>query len=289
LRYIHNFNVASIPGRHPVYESNLRGGRELENCILMTPLSVVVITFNEEKQIGRCIDSVLEIADEIVILDSYSGDSTVEIAASKGARVYSQEFLGYVEQKNKALQYASHNLVLSLDADEAIDSRLRTSIAAIKENTVHHGFTMNRCTNYCGKFIRHGLWYPDRKLRLFDKSLVKWSGDNPHDMIEFTTPKKNVLHLPGDILHFSYNSIEEHVIQNNRFSSISAESLAKRGRKSSWFNMIFNPWWAFFKGYFLRLGFLDGFYGFVIAVNVAHFTFLKHIKVYQKQKSKAPL
>ena len=255
----------------------------------MTPLSVVVITFNEENNIGRCIDSVRDIADEIVVLDSYSVDNTVEIATAKGARVYSQEFPGYVEQKNNALKYASHNLVLSLDADEAIDSMLRTSIAGIKNNVKHNGFTMNRCTSYCGKFIRHGLWYPDTKLRLFDKTLVKWGGDNPHDKLEFTSAHQSILHLAGDILHFSYNSIEEHVIQNNKFSTISAESLVTRGKKSSWFNMIFNPWWAFFKGYFLRLGFLDGFYGFVIAVNVAHFTFLKHIKVYQKQKNKAPL
>src|SRR5947199_312140 len=148
----------------------------------MQVLSVVIITYNEEMNIGRCVESVLQIADEIVVLDSNSTDNTVAIATKKGATVYTQPFLGYIEQKNKALSLAKHNFVLSLDADEAIDRQLESSILDVKKNnTVKNGFTMNRCTNYCGKFIRHGLWYPDKKLRLFDKNFVRWGGDNPHD------------------------------------------------------------------------------------------------------------
>jgi hypothetical protein len=141
---------------------------------------------------------------------------------------------------------------------------------------------MNRCTNYCGKFIRHGAWYPDRKLRLFQKSLARWGGDNPHDRIimkESATTKR----LKGDILHYSYNSIEEHVQQNNKFSTISANTLYNRGKRTSPFRIIINPLWAFVLGYFLRRGFLDGFYGFVVALHVAHLSFLKHAKLYHKQ------
>lgn len=249
----------------------------------MQMLSVVIITFNEEHNIGRCIDSVQTIANEIVVLDSNSTDNTVSIAESKGAIVHIKPFSGYIEQKNKALALATYDLTLSLDADETIDARLEASIRKVKENASSTGYTMNRCTNYCGKFIRHGLWYPDRKMRLFNRKLVKWGGDNPHDKAEFIS-KGSVLHLEGDILHFSFNSLEDHVSQNNRFSTISAESLFKKGKRTNWINILLNPFWAFFNGYLLRRGFLDGYYGFVIAINIAHLTFLKYTKLYQKQQ-----
>jgi glycosyltransferase involved in cell wall biosynthesis len=245
-------------------------------------LSVVIITFNEEKNIARCLESVKKVADEIIVVDSNSSDNTAEIAHSHGASVHLQPFLGYVEQKNFALSLAANEYVLSLDADEALDDRLQASILNIKDRLEYDGYYMNRCTNYCGHFIRHGAWYPDRKLRLFNKNKARWGGDNPHDRIEMqdgATTKK----LAGDILHYSYNTIEEHVQQNNRFSTISADTLFKRGKKTSMFRIIINPVWAFILGYFLRRGFLDGFYGFVVALHVAHLSFLKHAKLYLKQ------
>lgn len=245
-------------------------------------LSVVIITFNEEKNIGYCLGSVKNVADEIIVVDSNSTDRTVEIARQCGAVVHTQPFLGYVEQKNFALELASSEYVLSLDADEAIDKRLETSILEAKKQFAFDAFSMNRCTNYCGKFIRHGSWYPDRKVRLVRKAAAKWGGDNPHDKI-ILQANASTKHLPGDILHFSYNSIEEHVQQNNRFSTISAETLYKRGKKTTPFRIVVNPLWAFILGYFLRGGFLDGFYGFVIALHVAHLSFLKHAKLYLKQ------
>ena len=250
----------------------------------MELLSVVIITFNEEKNIGRCIDSVLEVADEILVLDSNSTDKTVEIARQKGATVCQQAFLGYVEQKNKALSMAKNNLVLSLDADEALDKVLQHSILSVKDNFMYKGYTMNRFNNYCGKFIRHGSWYPDTRMRLVDKSHVQWGGDNPHDTLSFTSPQSKK-HLKGDILHYSFTSFEEHASQNNKFSSISADSLFKRGKKTNLLKVAFNPFWAFVRSYLVRLGFLDGFYGFVIAVSIAHLTFLKHSKLYKMQKT----
>ena len=250
----------------------------------MELLSVVIITFNEEKNIGRCIDSVLGVADEILVLDSNSIDNTAEIAREKGATVYQQAFLGYVEQKNKALSMAKHKLVLSLDADEALDSVLLDSILSVKNNFHYKGYTMNRFNSYCGKFIRHGSWYPDARMRLVDKSYAKWDGDNPHDTLTFISPQSKK-HIKGDILHYSFNSFEEHAAQNNKFSSISADSLFKRGKKTNLFKVAFNPFWAFVRSYLVRLGFLDGFYGFVIAVNIAHLTFLKHSKLYKMQKT----
>jgi glycosyltransferase involved in cell wall biosynthesis len=246
-------------------------------------LSVVIITFNEEKNIGRCIDSVKNVADEIIVVDSCSTDRTAQIAQSKGAIVKLQPFLGYVEQKNMALDVASYDYVLSLDADEALDKKLETAILHEKNDFSLKGYSMNRCTNYCGKFIRHGAWYPDRKLRLVDRKNAYWGGDNPHDKL-IMKDDGPVKHLPGDILHYSYNSIEEHVQQNNKFSTISAETYFKRGKKTNMFKMIVHPFWAFFLGYVLRGGFLDGFYGFVVALHVAHLSFLKHAKLYLKQQ-----
>ena len=249
-------------------------------------LSVVIITFNEEKNIGRCIDSVKNVADEIIVVDSCSTDKTAEIAKSKGAEVILQPFLGYVEQKNMALEVANSDFVLSLDADEALDKILESSILEAKNDFNFKGYSMNRCTNYCGKFIRHGAWYPDKKLRLIDKKNAYWGGDNPHDKL-ILKDEGPIKHLKGDILHYSYNSIEEHVQQNNKFSTISAETYFKRGKKTNVFKMIVHPFWAFFLGYILRGGFLDGFYGFVVALHVAHLSFLKHAKLYHKQKQTA--
>jgi glycosyltransferase involved in cell wall biosynthesis len=252
----------------------------------MERLSVVIITYNEQSNIGRCIDSVKKIADEIVVLDSFSTDNTVSIAREKGAVVTQQKFAGYIEQKNDALALASHPYVLSLDADEALDENLAQSIFTVKSKFTHQAYTMNRCTNYCGQFIRHGSWYPDKKLRLFDKRVARWGGVNPHDKVEVNAPYSS-MHLQGDILHYSYKSLEEHVSQNNKFSTISAASLFQLGKRTNLIKIIINPFWAFLQSYFLRAGFLDGFYGFVIAINIAHLTFLKHVKLYRLQKSES--
>ncbi len=190
----------------------------------MYSLSVVIITFNEESNIDRCISSVKKVADEIIVLDSFSTDETPAIARSHGAIVHQEKFRGYIGQKNLAMQLASHDYILSLDADEALDEKLADRILEAKKNFTARAYSMNRCTCYCGHFIRHGLWYPDKKIRLFDRRIAQWSGLNPHDKVE---PEKGfrVVHLPGNILHYSFNSPEDLIWQNNRLSSIAAVSL----------------------------------------------------------------
>ena len=251
----------------------------------MQQVSAVIITFNEEAQIARCISSVRDLVTEIVVLDSSSTDRTKEIAQSLGARVLNQPFAGYVEQKNAAIQLAIHDWVLCLDADEALDETLRSSLSRVALTNPNNAYKMNRCTNYCGQFIRHGSWYPDTKLRLFNKSTGRWAGTNPHDEVQ-VDPTVKVEHLKGDILHFSYDSIAEHVSQNNRFSSIAAEALYQQGKKTTLFKVFFNGQWAFFRSYVIRAGFLDGLYGYIIARNIAHLTFLKHAKLLQLQRSR---
>lgn len=251
----------------------------------MNRLSVVVITYNEEKNIERCLQSVRPIADEIIVLDAYSTDNTVSIAKRNGARVVQDAFTGYIQQKNKALAFADHDYVLSLDADEAIDAKLRDAIAAAKAAFRATAYSMNRCTNYCGRFIRRGTWYPDAKVRLFNKSLARWAGTNPHDRIELRPSDHTIEHLPGDILHHSFPSIEDHLQKSNKYSSIAARAMWLKGKKSNWFKLLVNPFWAFFHCYFIRLGLLEGFEGFTIAVISAHSTFLKYAKLYQLQHS----
>jgi glycosyltransferase involved in cell wall biosynthesis len=251
----------------------------------MQPLSVVIITFNEEHNIARCVNSVSALADEIIVLDSYSTDQTVDIARGLGAVIYREKFRGYIGQKNMAMQLASHNYILSLDADEALDEQLAASILLEKNSLHHRAYSMNRCTNYCGRYIRHGLWYPDKKIRLFDRTIARWGGLNPHDKIQMEKGFP-VKHLKGDILHYSFNTIDDHVWQNNRLSSIAATSLYNIGTRSSWFKMLVRPSWAFVNGYFFRKGFLDGSAGFTIAVNTAHQVFLKYSKLYKLQRTK---
>jgi glycosyltransferase involved in cell wall biosynthesis len=250
----------------------------------MEKLSVVIISLNEEKNIGRCIDSVQGIADEILLLDSFSTDQTTSIAETKGAIVKREVFQGYMQQINRAAELASHDYILSLDADEALDPWLAESILKEKENFTFRAYRMNRFSNYCGKFIRHGSWYPDTKTRLFDRRVAHWGGVNPHYKIVLNE-KFPVKHLRGNILHYSYYTISEHTAQNNKFSTLAAESLFEKGKRTSLFNIVARPFWAFFTSYVIRAGFLDGLFGFVIAVQISHLTFLKHLKLYLLSKS----
>jgi len=250
----------------------------------MQALSVVIITFNEEQNIGRCINSVKKVADEIIVLDSYSTDLTVDIARSCGAIVHQEKFRGYIGQKNFAMELASYNYILSLDADEALDDKLIASIIEAKKTFFFRAYRMNRCTNLCGRFMHHGLWYPDKKVRLFDRRIAKWGGLNPHDKIEIIEGFA-VRNLAGDILHYAFNTIEDLAWRNNRISTIAAKSLYNTGRSSSWYKMLVHPAWAFMNGYFFRLGFLDGFAGLSFAINISHQVFLKYSKLYRLQQS----
>lgn len=251
----------------------------------MSQLSVVIITFNEEKNIARCIHSVKEIADEVVVVDSNSSDRTKEIAESLGARVILHDFIGHIEQKNWAVTQAKYPFILSLDADEALSDELKESIKKIKNNKNADGFTMNRLTNYCGKWVRHGGWYPDKKLRLWDSTKGKWSGINPHDKYEMQKGSR-VCHLKGDILHYSYYTLTDHINQVNKFTDIHAKALYDMGKKGSLTKMMVSPILRFFKFYFIKLGFLDGLTGFMISRISAHAAFLKYAKL--KQLNKLP-
>ena len=243
----------------------------------MEKMSVVIITYNEENSLERCIESVKPVADEIIILDSFSTDNTVKIGLAAGALVHQQTFHGYKEQKNAALHYASYNYILSIDADEALSVELINSILNAKEKFTYAAYSMNRCNFFCGRFIRHGLWYPDRKVRLFDKRFARWGGMNPHDKIILDNDR-NAYHLEGDLFHYSFNGVSEYVKRNDEITTIAATSLHKKGEHSG-LRIIVNPAWRFIKSYILKKGFLDGYPGFIIAKNLAAQAYLKYKKL----------
>jgi glycosyltransferase involved in cell wall biosynthesis len=244
----------------------------------MQALSVVITTFNEEKNIGLCLDSVRKVADEIIVLDSFSTDRTLELAKAGNAIVKQSVFDGYVRQKKKAIHLATYNFVLLLDADEALSETLSNSILAAKNDPLHKAFSMNRRNCFCGKFIRHGLWYPDKKIRLFDKGFAGCGGLDPHDKI-ILYKKIPVKHLKGALLHYTFDSIKEFQQRNDVISTIAAGAYYVAGIKVPWTKNIFSPVWAFFNGYILRFGFLDGYNGIIIAMLTANQCFLKYQKL----------
>ena len=249
-------------------------------------LSVAIITYNEERNIERCIRSVLPVADEVVVVDSFSTDRTKEICHRLGVTFIAHAFEGYIEQIRYTLTQVSNDCVLTIDADEALSETLATSIIRIKQEWAYDGYTFNRLTNYCGTWIRHCGWYPDKKLRLYDRSKGSWQGLNPHYSFKVDLPKR-VKHLPGDLLHYSFYSIADHADTANRFSEIAAQEAVRKGRKINVFvHVLLNPLFTFVKKYFFQQGFRDGYYGWVISVLSSYANFLKYSKIYAQQRRK---
>ncbi len=248
-------------------------------------LSAAIITFNEEKNIGRCIDSLLEVADEILVLDSYSTDATEKICVQKGVRFEQHKFDGHIQQKNRAIDRTKFDYVLSLDADECLDDQLKKSILSVKKNFEKDGYSMNRLTNYCGHWVRHSGWYPDTKIRLFKKGKGRWMGVNPHDKFVLDN-ETNSEWIEGDILHYSYNTTEDHLKQIEYFSSIAAKELNTRGKKSSWFLIGVKVIAQYIKSLIIKKGFLDGNAGWTISRLSAFATYRKYYKLMRLNQEK---
>ncbi len=244
----------------------------------MIKLSVVIITYNEEKDLPRTLDSVKELADEILIVDSFSTDRTKEISLRYKAKFIENKFEGHIQQKNFAAKIAKYKHVLSLDADEVLSPKLKEEIVKIKDNFSADGYTFNRLTNYCGTWIKHSGWYPDTKLRLWDKTKGEWGGTNPHDTYEMI-PEAKIMHLKGDLLHYSYHSIHQHIEQANKFSEIGAIEAIKKGRKMNTLKVLLFPFWRFIRVYFIKRGFSDGYMGFIVCSISSYEAFLKYAKI----------
>lgn len=245
----------------------------------MIKISAAIITFNEAHNIERCITSLLPVADEIFVVDSYSTDATKEICLRLGARFVENPFQGHIQQKNFALENATHQWVLSLDADEALTPALQQSILTVKDNPLFDGYRLNRLTNYCGHWVKHCGWYPDTKIRLVNKDKAKWLGVNPHDRLDLLQGQPSGF-LKGDLLHYSYTSAEQHYKQIEYFGDIAANELFKQGKSTNHFIIYSKVIAQFIKSYFIKLGILDGKTGFLISKRSAYATYRKYKKLY---------
>lgn len=241
------------------------------------PISACVMTFNEEQNIRRCLES-LTWCDEIIVLDSFSTDNTVPICREYTARVHQHEWLGYISQRNLVKDMATHDWVLFLDADEEVSPQLREALIKRFENRPKGcvGFEFPRLVFYLGKWIRHGTWYPDYKIRLFLKEMGRSGGVEPHDTVQLDGPS---IRLREPIWHYTYKDVADHVNTMNRFSSISAQTMHDCGRHFRWMDLLFRPAWRFFKGFVFRNGWLDGWRGFMIDLINAFGVAMKYIKL----------
>ncbi len=249
-------------------------------------ISATIITFNEEKNIEKCLRSIAGVVDEIVVVDSYSTDNTEKICQKYNVIFIKNKFEGHIQQKQFAISKTKYRFVLSLDADEYLSEKLRKSIVAIKDNLVFDAYTMNRLNFYRGKTINYAGWYPDTRIRLFDKVKAHWGGENPHDIVVVDN-KKYTSHLIGDLHHNTLNSLAEHKHQTEKYAVIAAQYKYEHGmhRQTVFFKMLMNPISKFFTMYFLKLGFLDGKFGLRICFEEFKCTYRKYKKLYRLYKN----
>jgi glycosyltransferase involved in cell wall biosynthesis len=248
-------------------------------------LSAVIITFNEERNIKRCLESLEGVADEILVVDSFSKDRTEQICRSFNVRFIQNPFEGHIQQKNYAIDQAQHEWILSLDADEALTAELKESIIKIKLDPTFDGYKMNRLTNYCGHWVRYCGWYPDTKIRLVNRNTARWQGVNPHDRLDLLNGQEPGF-LIGDLLHYSYYTKEDHLKQIEYFGDIAAKELYERGGRSNYLKIGIKVIAQFFKSFILKRGLLDGKTGFTISRLSAYATYRKYIKLLHLQQSK---
>lgn len=244
----------------------------------MIKLSVVIITYNEERNIGRCLGSVSKVADDIVVVDSFSTDKTESICKNHSVNFIQKTWEGYSATKNFANAQAKNDWVLSLDADEALSEELVKSIVDWKNTEKENPVKFNRLTNYCGKWVKHGGWYPDTKTRIFNRTSTKWQGEIHEELI--FTDKNEILHLNGDCYHYSYYTKEEHLKQADKFTTIAARDLFSKNRSTSIFQIYLSPVVKFLRDYIFNLGFLDGKTGYNVARISASSTFMKYKKLH---------
>lgn len=250
------------------------------------PLSVIIITMNEAGNLKDCLDSVADIAAEVIVVDSGSTDGTVEIARSAGATVIQTSIWpGFGPQKNIALNAATCDWVLSLDADERLTEPLRDQIRSAMMSGVFDSYEMPRLSYFCGKPIRHGGWYPDHVLRLFRRERARFSDDLVH---EHVIAEGKVGTLDSPLHHYSYRKMADVERKIKSYSEAGARQLFARGKRSTFVNAITHGAWAFLRTYVFRRGFLDGRAGYRIAQMNGRSSYLKYAKLIQLYKRNTP-
>lgn len=247
----------------------------------MEQISAVVITQDEERNIQRCIDSLHGVADEVVVVDSGSTDDTETICRAAGARFVPHAWEGFSGQKNYANSLATHPWILSIDADEALSDRLRATLLTMKENGLDAdtAYSVGRLNNYCGQWLHHGGWYPDEHVRLWQKDGTVWEGV-VHEQLHYSRPLKRV-HLDGDLLHYTYYTVDEHVRRTAKYATLAGEKAFAQGRRCGMGAVVFKPVGTFLKNYLLKGGFRDGAMGFTSARISAFYTLVKYARLFE--------
>jgi glycosyltransferase involved in cell wall biosynthesis len=241
-------------------------------------ISVTVITFNEEKNIKDCLESV-KWADEIVVVDSGSADKTVEICKDFTDRIFFHPWIGMKEQKQYAVNKASNSWIFSIDADERLTDEIKVFIIHELKNPSHDGYRFPRQNYFLGRWMKHGGWYPDMVLRFFNKEKGFFGGINPHDKVIVNSG--SIKTVPFPIIHKTYNSISQYLIKQNLYSSVSAMERVKAGKKVMPILIPVKTAWKFVETYFMKRGIMDGFHGFVAAMGSTYSTFLKYVKIWE--------
>jgi glycosyltransferase involved in cell wall biosynthesis len=246
-------------------------------------ISAVIITLNEEKNIQECIDSLKDVVDEIVVVDSFSTDKTEVICRNNGVKFLQNKWDGYGQQKNWGAIQATNDYILSIDADERLSDELKTEILNIKKDCSYHVYSFNRLTVFNGRAMKHVV-YPDRQLRLFDKRKTKWNENAIHEKIIINKDIK-VKRINKNILHFANQNIYELVDTLNKYSSLSTQNNFSF-KKLIILKLIFSPIFSFVRNYFFKMGFLDGIFGLITCIIMAHYRFLKYAKSIEEHKKR---
>ncbi len=247
-------------------------------------ISATIITCNEEAHVQRCMESLREVADEILVVDSGSRDRTREIASAHGARVFERAWTNYSEQKNFAASQALYPWILSLDADECLSEPLRRRLADLKKTDPQvAAFCFPRKAFYLGRWIEHSGWYPDDKIRLYRKDQAEWRGSFVHESVR---TEGFVQRIPADLLHYTCDSLSEHLLRLDRYTTLAAMDLWHQGKRTGWSQLIGSPLVTVIKTYFFKRGFLDGYQGVLIAMLAAFYNFLKYAKLWEKSGGK---
>jgi len=252
---------------------------------MKVPVSAVVITYNEEKNIERCLQSLARLTDDIVVVDSFSRDSTEEICRKYNVNFLRRKWEGYGPTKNLGNSYGRYDYILSLDADEELSGDLIEEIKSEFNNPRYDCYEVPRKSNFCGKWLKFGHWNPESHIRIFRKNKIYWDSSPVHEKLcleKDTTIRK----LKGAILHYTIYSLEQYDQKNDKYSTLAAERLFKDGKKPGFIKLYISPFYRFFHSYILKLGILDGYYGYVIAKETGRVTFQKYNKLKKLREEK---
>ncbi len=252
----------------------------------MQKISVVIICKNEEEEIGRCLQSLHELTDDIVVLDNGSTDDTKNIVRKAGVRLVEENWEGFGKTKNKATSMAKYDWVLNLDADESIDEQLKKSLLDLSLNNEKQVFEIKFKNFFGNKYLRFGEWGGDKHIRLFNRNKINWNEAIIHESL-LLPPDIKIKKLKGFVLHYTAKNVAEFAEKVFRYALLNAEKYSEQGKKSSWINVYAGPVFSFLKYYIFKLGFLDGWAGFVCAKMGSYYTFIKYARLSELNKARS--